>query len=68
MQAGLTHFQLKVCHYLGCDKGGGGSRRMMTKCDIGGGRGGVNNFDILSDILFEWPPIKVENALLHNLA
>ena len=29
----VTHFQLKVCHYLGGDKGGGGSGQTVTKCD-----------------------------------
>ena len=32
-----TYFQLKVCHFWVCDKGGGGSRRMANKCDMGGG-------------------------------
>ena len=32
---------------------GGGSRRMVYKCDMGEG---VENFDIWSDILLEWSP------------
>ena len=32
-----AYYQLKVCHYFGGDKGGGGSRQTVTKCDKGGG-------------------------------
>ena len=43
----------KVCHYLGGDKGGRGSRQTVTNGDKGGG--GVKNRDFYGDILFEWP-------------
>ena len=46
----------KVCHYLGGDKGGGGSRQTVTNGDKGGG--GVKNWDFYGDILFEWPQTK----------
>ena len=32
-----AYYQLKVCHYFGGDKGGGGSRQTVTKCDKGAG-------------------------------
>ena len=32
-----ANFGQKVCHYLGGDKGGGGSRQTVTKSDKGGG-------------------------------
>ena len=32
-----AHYQLKECHYLGGDKGGGGSRQTVPKCDKGEG-------------------------------
>ena len=31
----LYNFQFRVCHYLGDDKGRGGSRQTVTKCDKG---------------------------------
>ena len=43
----------KVCHYLGGDKGGGGSRKTVTNGDKGGR--GSKNLDFYGDILFEWP-------------
>ena len=40
LDTGPQIFQLisgqNVCHYLGGDKGGGGSRQTVTKCDKGG--------------------------------
>ena len=30
---------VRVCHYLGGDMGGGGSRPKVTKCDKGGREG-----------------------------
>ena len=57
LDTGLEDFQLisgqKVCHYLGGDKGGVGSRQTVTNGDKGGG--GVKNLDFYGDILFEWP-------------
>ena len=57
LDKGLEIFQLisgqKVCHYLGGDKGGGGSRQTVTNGDKGGR--GVKNWDFYGDILFEWP-------------
>ena len=44
---------IKICHYLGGDKEGGGSRQTVTNSDKGGG--GVKNRDFYGDILFEWP-------------
>ena len=53
----LEMFQLmsgqKVCHYLGGDKGGGGSRQTVTNGDKGGW--GVKNWDFRDYILFKWP-------------
>ena len=31
-----VHIKFRVCHFLGCDKGGRVPRQKMTKCDIGG--------------------------------
>ena len=45
LQQGSAHF----ITFWDVTKGGGGSRRMMTKCDR------VEDFDILSEILFKWP-------------
>ena len=59
LDTGLEIFQLisgqKVCHYLGGDKGGGGSRQTVTNGDKGGR--GVKYWDFYGDILFEWPLI-----------
>ena len=62
---GLEIFQLIlgqiVCHYLGGDKRGGGSREMVTNGDKEGR--GVQNWDFYGDILFEWPlKIFIDNA------
>ena len=69
LDTGLRIFQLisgqNFCHYLGGDKGGRGSRQMVTKGGKGGG--GVKNRDFYGDIHFEWPlkwfPIDVRIAL-----
>ena len=57
LDTGLEIFQLfssqKICHYLRGDKGKGGSRQTVTKCDKG--EGVVKNWDFYGDILFEWP-------------
>ena len=57
LDTGLEIFQLisgqKVCHYLGGDKGGRGSRQTVTIGDKGGG--GFKNRDFYGDILFELP-------------
>ena len=45
-------YQLKVCHYFGGDKEGGGSRQRVSKCDEAGK--GVKNWWQVADILFEW--------------
>ena len=61
LDTGLEIFQLilgqKVCHYLGGDKGGGGSRQTVTNGDKWGR--GVKNRDFYGDILFEWPLSKL---------
>ena len=63
LDTGLKIFQLisgqKVCHYSGGDKGGRGSRQMMTNGDKG--KRGVKNWDFYGDILFEWPLSQVAN-------
>ena len=54
----------KVCHYLGGDMGGGGSRQMA----INGDRGrGVKNLDFYGDILFEWPLITAVKSELYKM-
>ena len=52
----LLIFEIRVCHFLVSDMGGGGSRQNMTKCDKGGR--GVKNSDFRSDVIFEWPLAK----------
>ena len=46
MHQNLGNFHFRVCHFLGCDKGGGGLRPNMRKYDMGGG---VQKYQI-----FEW--------------
>ena len=50
LDTGLEIFQLisgqKVCHYLGGDKGGGGSRQTVTSGDKGGGGPKVGIFTV----------------------
>jgi len=51
--------QFKVCHFWVSDMGGGVSGQKVTKCDKGGGRGGVKKSDFGSDVLFASPLIKI---------
>ena len=50
LNTGLEIFQLisgqKVCHYLGGDKGGGGSRQTVTNGDKGGGGSKIGIFTV----------------------
>ena len=48
----MTHFQLRVFHFLGCDKGEGVKDQRWQSVTW---EEGVTSIDFLSDTLFVWP-------------